>query len=371
MKSLENINRWLLLLLLIFSLNAVAQTEDEVYKVKFTEFLTLDYTIDSIDMETIRDVKNIVSYNLVPPICKLGVVDDSYWADRSVNLYVPEESVISYSSKKPWNMCNIYGICCKDVLGDKKGLVCGRLVDGNFIKKDIIKKGVYKHVQYKRGDLPIEKVPFDIYKLLSGDIDTLQLNDNLISIENKAKQMDIYTTKYKDVEIVNFVIANSKLDVIDQGKKGFINRWVCDMKNHRTIPYGTLVKEVFRKDVQPSKAFKEIRKVFIQKPIKDIPIIGAWKLKGENSKQIYVYGKEHMIVLNEKYDSRQGNFYKGTIDKLEYTKENQFKVRDCLFNIKWLGLDNFTMTTEQNGQLYIIEAEWERCNIEDLVKYFK
>ena len=227
-----------------------------------------------------------------------------------------------------------------------------------------VKVGVYKQKQYKRGDLPVEDFPFEIYKKVFGT-DTIDVNDDIKKIQIKAVQMDVYNAKgQNNVMVPCFLITNPQLNVIEVNKNGFTNKWVCDMPSHRTIEYGTVVNEYYTKKFKPSPVYKEIEKVFKTKPSKKNAYLGVWKCKNYAAGTYYkIYGKKYRVGLHIRRNNAQGS-----IETVEYLKDKTTLEGGNPCAIRWNGPDSYALFYQWNGNVF--SEMWERSSMEELGEDF-
>lgn len=294
-------------------------------------------------------VKNIVSLASTPPSVS-GNIYDSY------TIYVPKESVEEYSKVAPWNKWTIHGFTQKKTKDGREKLVVDALQ---------VKPGVYRQTQYKRGDQPVEDYPFEVYKKVLGT-DTIDVNDDIKKIVLKSVQMEVYTAEGQNNTMVPcFLITNPQLNVIEAGKKGFTNKWVCDMYSHKTIKHGTIVNEYYTKKFKPSTVYKEIEKVFKTKPSKKNAYLGVWKMKSNlNSTYYKIYGENYRVSMHIGRNDAQGS-----IETVEYLKDKSTIEGGNPCDIKWTSPDSYILFYQWNGNT--IGEIWERSSMEELGEDFR
>jgi hypothetical protein len=293
-------------------------------------------------------LNNIVSYASIPPS-----VDGHVWGHK--NLYVPKEYVEEYSKVAPWNEWSIYGFTQKTTKEGEEMLVVETLP---------VKPGVYRQTQYKRGDQPVEDYPFEVYKKVFGT-DTVDVSDDVKKIVLKAVQMDVYAAKGQNNTMVPcFLITNPQLNVIEAGKKGFTNKWVCDMYNHITIEYGTVVNEYYSKKFKPSPVYEEMEKAFKTKPNKKNAFLGVWKCKNYTTDTYYkIYGEKYRVGMHIRRNDAQGS-----IESVEYLKDKTTLEGGNPCDIRWTSPDSYTLFYQWNGNT--IGEIWERSSMEELGEDF-
>lgn len=316
------------------------------------DVFTIGSGVKSIGEYAFSGYHNVVCHALVPPVCAPNAF--STW--RQKNLYVPKESVEEYSKVAPWNEWSIYGFTQKTTKEGEEMLVVETLP---------VKPGVYKAAQYKRGELPVEDFPFDIYKKVLG-VETVDVTDALKKTELKAVQIEFYTAEgQNNIMVPCFLISNSKSNIIESGKKGFTNQWVCDMYNHITIEYGTVVNEYFSRKFKPSPVYKEVEKVFKTKPSKKNAYLGVWKCKNYNADTYYkIYGEKYRVGMHIRRNDAQGN-----IETVEYLKDKTTIEGGNPCDIRWTSPDSYTLFYQWNGN--VIGETWERSSMEELGEDFR
>lgn len=294
-------------------------------------------------------VKNMVSLASTPPSVS-GNIYDSY------TIYVPKESVEEYSKVAPWNKWTIHGFTQKKTKDGREKLVVDALQ---------VKPGVYRQTQYKRGDQPVEDYPFEVYKKVLGT-DTIDVNDDIKKIVLKAVQMEVYVAEgQNNIKVPCFLITNPQLNVIEAGKKGFTNRWVCNSYSHKTIKHGTIVNEYYAKKYKPSTEYKEIEKVFKTKPNKKNAYLGVWKMKSNLNTTYYkIYGENYRVSMHIRRNDAQGS-----IETVEYLKDKTTIEGGNPCDIRWTSPDSYTLFYQWNGN--VIGETWERSSMEELGEDFR
>ena len=314
--------------------------------------ITIGCGVKSIGEYAFSGYRNVVCHASVPPVCHPSSFS-SVWGQK--NLYVPQESVEEYSKVAPWNEWTIYGFTQKTTKEGEEMLVVETLP---------VKPGVYKAAQYKRGELPVEDFPFDIYKKVLG-VETVDVTDALKKKELKAVQIEFYAAEgQNNIMVPCFLISNSKSNIIESGKKGFTNQWVCDMYNHITIEYGTVVNEYFSRKFKPSPVYKEVEKVFKTKPSKKNAYLGVWKCKNYNADTYYkIYGEKYRVGMHIRRNDAQGS-----IETVEYLKDKTTIEGGNPCDIKWTSPDCYTLSYQWKGNT--VSEIWERSSMEELGENF-
>lgn len=315
------------------------------------DVFTIGSGVKSIGEYAFSGYHNVVCHALVPPVC----APDAFSTWRQKNLYVPKESVEEYSKVAPWNEWSIYGFIQKTTKEGEEMLVVETLP---------VKPGVYRQTQYKQGDQPVEDYPFEVYKKVFGT-DTVDVSDDVKKIVVKAVQMDVYNVTFSNnTTVPHFLITNPQLNVIETGKKGFTNRWVCDMYYHKTIKHGTIVNEYYTKKFKPSTVYKEIEKVFKTKPSKKNAYLGVWKCKNYNADTYYkIYGEKYRVGMHIRQNDAQGS-----IETVEYLKDKTTIEGGNPCDIRWTSPDSYTLFYQWNGNT--IGEIWERSSMEELGENF-
>ena len=334
--------------------NSVAAIEElaELSPQDRNDVITIGSGVKSIGDYAFSGYRNVVCHASVPPVCHPSSFS-SAWGQK--NLYVPQESVEEYSKVAPWNEWSIYGFTQKTTKEGEEMLVVETLP---------VKPGVYKAAQYKRGELPVEDLPFDIYKKVLG-VETVDVTDALKKTELKAVQIEFYAAEgQNNIMVPCFLISNSKSNIIESGKKGFTNQWVCDMYNHITIEYGTVVNEYFSRKFKPSPVYKEVEKVFKTKPSKKNAYLGVWKCKNYNADTYYkIYGEKYRVGMHIRRNDAQGS-----IESVEYLKDKTTLEGGNPCDIRWTSPDSYTLFYQWNGST--IGEIWERSSMEELGEDF-
>lgn len=318
------------------------------------DVFTIGSGVKSIGEYAFSGYHNVVCHASVPPVCHPSSFSFA-WGQK--NLYVLQESVEEYSKVVPWNEWTIYGFTQKTTKEGEEMLVVDALP---------VKPGVYRQTQYKRGDQPVEDYPFEVYKKVFGT-DTVDVNDDIKKIVLKAVQMEVYVAEgQNNIKVPCFLITNPQLNVIEAGKKGFTNRWVCDMYSHKTIKHGTVVNEYYTKKFKPSTIYKEIEKVFKTKPSKKNAYLGVWKCKNYNADTYYkIYGEKYRVG-----SMRIGrNDARGSIETVEYLKDKTTIEGGNPCDIKWTSPDCYTLSYQWKGNT--VSEIWERSSMEELVENFR
>lgn len=315
------------------------------------DVFTIGGGVKSIGEYAFSGYHNVVCHALVPPVC----APDAFSTWRQKNLYVPKESVEEYSKVAPWNEWTIYGFTQKTTKEGEEMLVVETLP---------VKPGVYKTTQYKRGELPVEDFPFEIYRKVLG-IDTVDVTDALKKTELKAVQVEFYTAQgQNNIMVPCFLISQAKSNIIEAGKKGFTNKWVCDMYNHITIEYGTVVNEYYSKKFKPSPVYEEMEKAFKTKPNKKNAFLGVWKCKNYTTDTYYkIYGEKYRVGMHIRRNDAQGS-----IESVEYLKDKTTLEGGNPCDIRWTSPDSYTLFYQWNGNT--IGEIWERSSMEELGEDF-
>lgn len=315
------------------------------------DVFTIGSGVKSIGEHAFSGYRNVVCYAPVPPVC----APNAFFVWGQKNLYVPQESVEEYSKVAPWNEWTIYGFTQKTTKEGEEMLVVETLP---------VKPGVYKTTQYKRGELPVEDFPFEIYRKVLG-VDTVDVTDALKKTELKAVQVEFYTAQgQNNIMVPCFLISQAKSNVIEAGKKGFTNKWVCDMYNHITIEYGTVVNEYYSKKFKPSPVYEEMEKVFKTKPNKKNAFLGVWKCKNYTTDTYYkIYGEKYRVGMHIRRNDAQGS-----IETVEYLKDKTTIEGGNPCDIRWTSPDSYTLFYQWTGNT--IGEIWERSSMEELGEDF-
>lgn len=316
------------------------------------DVFTIGNGVKSIGQFAFSGYHNVVCHASVPPVCQPSSFSFA-WGQK--NLYVPQESVEEYSKVAPWNEWSIYGFTQKTTKEGEEMLVVETLQ---------VKPGVYRQIQYKQGGQPVEDYPFEVYKKVIGT-DTVDVSDDVKKIVLKSVQMEVYTAEGQNNTMVPcFLITNPQLNVIEAGKKGFTNKWVCDMFSHKTIKHGTIVNEYYTKKFKPSTVYKEIEKVFKTKPSKKNAYLGVWKMKSNlNSTYYKIYGENYRVSMHIGRNDAQGS-----IETVEYLKDKTTIEGGNPCDIKWTSPDCYTLSYQWKGNT--VSEIWERSSMEELGENF-
>lgn len=244
--------------------------------------------------------------------------------------------------------------------------------------QEMLKKcenGVYKCVKYKIGDKPIEDYPFEVYKILHTNENTqntylfhLDLYSVIerpvlppppagVSREDYISQCKENPFQYKEIPLFILRETSSELEIMEAEKKGFVNRWVCDMA-HRTIKYGEVVNEHFSKKHKASKIYKKFKKVFTEKPKKNNWFHGVWKLQTDQVVIYKIYGNKHRITVTLANGKAQGRIDTFEIMKNGSTLENG---NACYFS--WSTPDTYQLSYYINNNIFY--EDYRRSSIEE------
>lgn len=315
------------------------------------DVFTIGSGVKSIGEHAFSGYRNVVCYAPVPPVC----APDAFFVWGQKNLYVPQESVEEYSKVAPWNEWSIYGFIQKTTKEGEEMLAVETLQ---------VKPGVYRQIQYKQGDQPVEDYPFEVYKKVIGT-DTVDVSDDVKKIVLKAVQVEFYTAQgQNNIMVPCFLISQAKSNIIEAGKKGFTNKWVCDMYNHITIEYGTVVNEYYSKKFKPSPVYEEMEKAFKTKPNKKNAFLGVWKCKNYTTDTYYkIYGEKYRVGMHIRRNDAQGS-----IESVEYLKDKTTLEGGNPCDIRWTSPDSYTLFYQWNGNT--IGEIWERSSMEELGEDF-
>lgn len=225
--------------------------------------------------------------------------------------------------------------------------------------------GVYKQTSYQQENTATEAYPFDLYKIIISD--STEWND-IRKLETYILDMELFTETFKDGRKVPAIrIKAGNNNILEGNQEKFVNKWICDMFNHKTIKYGTVVREKYEKKFQPSTHYRIIKNVIRTKShAQNNKILGVWKYQppyGENC-HYKIYGNDHRIRLA--LGNQDANGY---IETVEYLTPNLTKEGENPCTIDWLD-DNHYDLTYRNGK-YDNTEHWERSNLEELKKSLK
>ena len=215
------------------------------------------------------------------------------------------------------------------------------------------KEGVYRQVRYKVGEKPAEDYPFQVYKILhntKGTQDTYLFHLDLFDIISQNKR------------IASFIIreSNSGMQIVEANKKSFVNRWVCNMA-HKTIRYGEVVDEYYSQKHKATESYKNLKKIFTEKPKKNNWYHGVWRLQTDVAVVYKIYGNNHRITVTLANGKAQGR-----VDTLELMK-NGSTLEDgnpCYFS--WSSPDTYQLSYYING--YIFYENYKRSSFEEFEK---
>ena len=235
-----------------------------------------------------------------------------------------------------------------------------RIVDSNSPMIKVLKTdGIYRMTAYKRGENAIEKYPFDVYKVITTDS-----CDESNDYKTYVLQLEFFEVKSNNQLVPTFILSSSTIDVVEANEKGFTNKWVCNMSNHRTIEKGTIVMEYYKKEFEPSRNFEIFHQIFTEKKKKDNNIFsGFWKRKDANGTTYKIYGNEYRMMFHIT------NYYRigGSMETFEYNKNGKVtKEGGNRCDIKWKTPNSYTLTYKQSGKTF--HEDWERSDFEEFKK---
>ena len=235
-----------------------------------------------------------------------------------------------------------------------------RIVDSNSPMIKVLKTdGIYRMTAYKRGENAIEKYPFDVYKVITTDS-----CDESNEYKTYVLQLEFFEVKSNNQLVPTFILSSSTIDVVEANEKGFTNKWVSNMSNHRTIEKGTIVMEYYKKEFEPSRNFEIFHQIFTEKKKKDNNIFsGFWKRKDANGTTYKIYGNEYRMMFHIT------NYYRigGSMETFEYNKNGKVtKEGGNRCDIKWKTPNSYTLTYKQSGKTF--HEDWERSDFEEFKK---
>lgn len=262
-------------------------------------------------------------------------------------------------------ICSVFAFTCSaqtvsDSIKNMTDSEKYRIVDSNFPMIKVLKTdGIYRMTAYKRGENAIEKYPFDVYKVITTDS-----CDESNEYKTYVLQLEFFEVKQNNKSVPTFILSSSTIDVVEANKNGFLNKWVCNMSNHRTIEKGTIVMEYYKKEFEPSRNFEIFHQIFTEKKKKDNNIFsGFWKRKDANGTTYKIYGNEYRMMFHIT------NYYRigGSMETFEYNKNGKVtKEGGNRCDIKWKTPNSYTLTYKQSGKTF--HEDWERSDFEEFKK---
>lgn len=227
--------------------------------------------------------------------------------------------------------------------------------------QEVLKKskdGVYRQVKYKEGEKPVQDNPFEVYKVLYTN--KVTNNTYLFHLDLfDVSYLDLFDVKSQEKIVGNFILreTSSEMEILEADKNSFVNRWVCDIL-HKTIKYGEVVNEYYSKKFKATKAYKNFKKVFTEKPKKNNWYHGVWKLQTDAAVVYKIYGNKHRITVTLANGKAEGR-----VDTFEIMK-NGSTMEDgnpCYFS--WSSPDSYQLSYFLNDVRFY--EDYNRSSIEE------
>lgn len=222
-----------------------------------------------------------------------------------------------------------------------------------------LREGVYKQTRYQAEGMPIQDNPFEVYKIVKS-IGTVQM-------------------EFLRLNPLNFIIfpVNVALeDVLESTESSFDYRWVCNIQNHKTIAFGTPVREHYDtkfKDV--ANLPRLFRALSGRVPTSDTSLIGVWRRNDSSAYHEYykVYTSEYCYTIEmvrNREDTRKIEKAYGWQLSVQYLSDDETIENGNSCQINWTNSTSYDLTYLSNGNA--MTESWEISTLpSDFTYWFK
>lgn len=220
--------------------------------------------------------------------------------------------------------------------------------------------GVYKQTRYQQESMPEQPYPFSLYKIIK---------------PAGVMQMEIINLNPFRYVFVPSVI--DKDNIIDHTEKSFNHCWICNIRNHKTIAYGTTVREHYDLDFKDTQNIKQLLQA-LSGEVADSknPMIGVWKRRDSSNNLAYykIYTPNVVYYLFIRRRSSDDTHYLqqafGELSSVKYQKNGDTVEKGNPCKIVWNGTDAYGLVYEDKG-LPVTEF-WDKAKIpEDFTYWMK
>lgn len=216
--------------------------------------------------------------------------------------------------------------------------------------------GVYKLTRYQKGNLPEEAFPFEVYKII--------------------RPAGVLKMEFLKIKPLHFLFTPDKLDpkdVMGYTESSFDHCWICDMPNHKTIDYGTIVGEHYDKDFKSPINMQSFFQTLsgVTTPTSKNPLIGIWKIADDNNVEGYkIYTKDvRYLILVQRNTDGDIQSISGSVYPVKFLKDNKTIEAGSPCQIYWSTQASHTLTYEYKGKS--ITERWEQAELpSDLTQWF-
>lgn len=216
--------------------------------------------------------------------------------------------------------------------------------------------GVYKQTRYKKGDLPEEAFPFEVYKII--------------------RPAGVLKMEFLRIKPLYFLFTPDKIDpkdVMGYTESTFDHCWICDMPNHKTIDYGTIVGEHYDKDFNAPINLPSFFQTLsgVTTAASKNPLIGVWKIVDDSNAEGYkIYTKDvRYLILVQRNTDGSIQCISGSVYPVKFLKNDKTIEAGSSCQIYWPTRTCHTLTYESNGKS--ITERWEQTELpSDFTQWF-
>lgn len=210
--------------------------------------------------------------------------------------------------------------------------------------------GIYGQTYYRKEGCEWEPYPFYQYRVVNGEGRVLKM-------------------QYLELKPLMFQIERVSVTMEDVAPGSFCLEWTCDMSNHKTIPYGTKVRERYESRYPDCKRDKKWFKLVaganaIRAKNK---LEGVWRLMRDGVEYYKVVsGKVRIVFFVYRYSDGTLLAMRGDMDSFSYRKDGNSLEGGNFCRISWLTPESFRLSYDGGIE------DWEKSSLPDeVVDWFR
>lgn len=222
-----------------------------------------------------------------------------------------------------------------------------------------LEPGLYKQTRYKQEHMPEKPFQFHVYKIVK-----------------PAGVLQFELINMKPLKFLCTPTTIAKEDIVAHDRFSFDQRWVCDMRNHKTIKFGTTVVEHYDTNFKINKNIPPLLSALSGTTYSgDNPLLGVWKCRDYNKRteyyKIYTPKSAYAIYIKRRLDDTHAiQSVQGVKTSVKYKKDGSTKEDGNPCQIVWNGSTSYSLTYKNEQGLPVTEL-WEKAELPaDLTYWF-
>lgn len=222
-----------------------------------------------------------------------------------------------------------------------------------------LEPGLYKQTRYKQENMPEKQNPFHVYKIVK-----------------PAGVLQFELINMKPLKFLCTPTTIAEEDIVSHDSYSFDQRWVCNMRNHKTIKFGTTVIEHYDTNFKVDKNLPPLLSALSGTiHSNDNPLLGVWKCRNYSKRKeyykIYTQKYAYAIYITRSLDDTHAiGRVQGVRTSVKYKKDGNTKENGNPCQIVWNGSTSYGLTYKNEQGLPVTEF-WEKAELPaDLTYWF-